>query len=79
MTAKISKWGNSAALRLPSEILKRLSLHIGDRIEIVQKDDAIILKPMADKKNRLIQEAQRIRRSSSKEYAELEGSVEDGL
>jgi len=37
MTAKISKWGNSAAIRLPSDILKFLSLHVGDSIEILKR------------------------------------------
>jgi antitoxin MazE len=41
MTAKISKWGNSAALRLPSDILKYLSLNIGDSVEILKKENSI--------------------------------------
>ena len=41
MTAKISKWGNSAAIRLPKEIMAHLSLHIGDKIEIVEKNHSV--------------------------------------
>jgi len=40
MTAKISQWGNSAAIRLPNEVLKFLSLHVGDSLELLQKNKA---------------------------------------
>ena len=31
---QISKWGNSLAVRLPSEVVKALNLKEGDQIEI---------------------------------------------
>ena len=49
MTAKISKWGNSAAIRLPNDIVKFLSLHIGDSVELLQKEDSIEIKVIDDK------------------------------
>jgi antitoxin MazE len=36
MSIAISKWGNSAALRLPKDLLDRLSLQVGDKVEIQQ-------------------------------------------
>ena len=43
--ANIEKWGDSAALRLPKNILKILSLNIGDRVTIVQKGNALVIEP----------------------------------
>ena len=71
MTAKISKWGNSAAIRLPNELLKFLSLHIGDSIELLQKENSIELKIIDDKKSKLQAEARRIKEHASSEYQEL--------
>ena len=79
MTAKISKWGNSAAIRLPSDILKFLSLHVGDSIEILKKENSVELVVIDDKKAKLIAEAKRIKKHSSDEYEELEASLDDGL
>ncbi len=79
MTAKISKWGNSAAIRLPSEVLKFLSLHIGDSLEILQKENSIELVVVNDKKAKLIAEAKRIKEHSKNEYNELEASLDDGI
>jgi len=79
MTAKISKWGNSAAIRLPSDILKFLSLHIGDSIELLKKENSIELKIVDDKKAKLIEEAKRIKNHSLDEYTTLESTLDDGL
>ena len=79
MTAKISKWGNSAAIRLPNELLKFLSLHIGDSVELLQKKNSIELKIIDDKKAKLIAEAQRIKEDANREYEVWETTLDDGL
>ena len=79
MTAKISKWGNSAAVRLPKEIMAHLSLHIGDNIQIVEKNHTVIISLIDEKKERLIKEAKRIKEHALNEYILLEGSLEDGM
>ena len=79
MTAKISKWGNSAAIRLPKEIMSHLSLHIGDKIQIIEKNHTVVISLVDEKKERLIKEAKRIKKHALKEYNLLEGSLEDGL
>jgi len=51
MTVSIAKWGNSAALRLPKNILEALSLNIGDSVTIVQKGNTVVIercKPSLD-------------------------------
>ena len=79
MTAKISKWGNSAAIRLPKEIMAHLSLHVGDRIQLVEKNHTLVISLVDEKKERLIKEAKRIKEHALREYNLLEGSLQDGL
>jgi len=45
MTISIAKCGNSAAIRLPKNILNALSLQIGDSVTIVQKGNSLVIKP----------------------------------
>jgi antitoxin MazE len=79
MTARISKWGNSAAIRLPKEIMDFLSLHIGDNVQIIEENNAITITLVDEKKERLIAEAKRIKTQASKEFELLEGTLDDGL
>ncbi len=46
MTATISTWGNSQGLRFPKEIMKKLSLSIGDKVDLSIDDQKIIIKPI---------------------------------
>ena len=44
-TAVISKWGNSQAIRIPSEIMKEKKLHVGDQLSFVISDyDSIVIE-----------------------------------
>ena len=79
MTAKISKWGNSAAIRLPKELMEGLDLGVGDEVVMVREDRTILIRPLRDRKERIAEEARRIAESARREYAELEGSLGDGL
>lgn len=45
MAVSIAKWGNSAALRLPKNVLEALSLNIGDQVTIVQKGNTVVIEP----------------------------------
>jgi len=45
-TATLSKWGNSSAIRIPNQILKRLNLEEGEEIEIiVTPENDLLLRP----------------------------------
>ncbi|MGR6545260.1 AbrB/MazE/SpoVT family DNA-binding domain-containing protein [Paenibacillus tundrae] len=45
-TATLSKWGNSSAIRIPNQLLKRLNLQEGAEIEIlVTADNELLLRP----------------------------------
>ena len=46
-TATLNKWGNSAAVRLPTSALKAARLRLGDRIRVEVEDGVIVLRPEA--------------------------------
>lgn len=50
MRGAIKKWGNSAAIRLPSPLLKSLRLNIEDRIDMRVENGCIVLQPVASDK-----------------------------
>jgi len=43
MEARLQKWGNSDGIRIPSSILKSLNLKTNDVVELIQKEDIIII------------------------------------
>lgn len=43
MEAKLQKWGNSDGIRIPSSFLKSLNLKTNDKVELIQKEDKIII------------------------------------
>ena len=46
MKIKISKWGNSMALRIPTAIVKEIKLKDGDSVEVtLSKDGSLIIRP----------------------------------
>lgn len=48
MEGHIKKWGNSAALRLPSVLLEAAALSLDQRVEIDVVDGVIMVKPVAE-------------------------------
>lgn len=53
MQTEIKKWGNSAVVRLPATLLKRLKLAVGDPITITSDEDTIIITPTESNKYQL--------------------------
>ena len=46
MNIKISKWGNSLALRIPAAFIKEIQLKDGDKVEAtLSKDGSLIIRP----------------------------------
>jgi antitoxin component of MazEF toxin-antitoxin module len=41
---KVAQWGNSAAVRLASAALQRAHLSVGDTVQIVARDDEIVIR-----------------------------------
>lgn len=50
MTATISNWGNSQGIRLPKDIIKTMSLAIGDKVNVLVENHKIIIEPIKEKK-----------------------------
>lgn len=45
-TVTLSKWGNSCAIRIPTQLLKRLNLEEGSEIEMrVTENNELLLRP----------------------------------
>lgn len=41
----IQKWGNSAAVRLPTELLSMLKVKLGDKLAVDMRPEGAMLKP----------------------------------
>ncbi len=52
MQTEIGKWGNSAATRIPSKILKEAGLHVGSKIDIVVENGEVRLRAVKPKISR---------------------------
>ena len=50
MNVKINKWGNSLAIRIPSNIARSIHLREGTDLEIEKDGEKIVLKPTKKKK-----------------------------
>jgi len=46
MTATLSNWGNSQGLRFPKDIMRELSLSVGDKLKIFVENQKIIIEPI---------------------------------
>jgi antitoxin ChpS len=45
MELAIQKWGNSAAVRLPSTLLTQLKVALGDKLAVEIRPDGVMLTP----------------------------------
>jgi antitoxin MazE len=52
----LSKWGNSLAVRIPSAIAQKLALKEGSAIVIDIEKNAIVIKPVSNKKEYTLEE-----------------------
>ena len=46
MTAKVQKWGNSQGLRLAKHLLENARLKVGDEVDLVVRNGAIVIRPV---------------------------------
>ena len=44
MKQRVLAWGNSASIRLSKPVLSFLDLKIGDEVDMIVKDDALIIR-----------------------------------
>ena len=45
MELSIQKWGNSAAVRLPSTLLSQLGVALGDKLSAEMQPEGLVLRP----------------------------------
>lgn len=45
MKTRLRKWGNSQGLRFPRDVLRKAHISLGDEVEIVSREGAIVVKP----------------------------------
>ena len=45
MELSIQKWGNSAAVRLPTTLLSQLGVVLGDKLEADMRPEGLMLRP----------------------------------
>jgi antitoxin MazE len=60
MVSKVQKWGDGQGLKLPQEVLDRAHVAVGDSLEVLVGDGAIILKKVATPKYDLAELVARI-------------------
>jgi antitoxin MazE len=53
MRAVVRKWGNSASVRIPKNILKSLCIDVDDAVELREESGRIIIEPVARKEFQL--------------------------
>ena len=46
MVTKIQKWGNSQGLRLGKQVLEDARIAVGDSVEVVARNGAIVIAPL---------------------------------
>ena len=71
MEAMVKKWGNSLGIRIPNHIVRGLSLKDGSYVDIDDKGQEIIIKPI--KKNSLAEMLSKINKQN------LHGEIDAGV
>lgn len=50
MQAVVKKWGNSAALRIPAQVLKAAHLELNEPVDVREESGRIVIEPVRRKK-----------------------------
>ena len=50
MATKVQKWGNSLAVRLPKEVIRRLALKEGSDVMVRERNERIIIEPLEEQR-----------------------------
>ena len=75
MEVKVSKWGNSLAVRIPSGLARSVDLKAGADLEIGESDGCIVLRPLRRGRYKLDALVSQITDESIHEEIESEGPV----
>lgn len=53
MNAEIKRWGNSAAIRLPAQLIRALGLSVDSPVDMCLEDGRIVIEPIRTPECRL--------------------------
>jgi len=53
MKAKVKKWGNSAAVRIPASVMSATHLHLDGIVDVREEEGRIIIEPVRQKTYKL--------------------------
>lgn len=68
MSARVQKWGNSQGLRLSKHVLERAHISVGDDVELIAREEQILIKKVSRPKYDLAEMVSRMpRRYKAKE------------
>ena len=76
MISQIAQWGNSQGLRIDKNLLQSLGLRIGDKVEIIQHENTILLRPYTHNIDWYLQDYERPESTEWEEYDEPRGREE---
>lgn len=79
MELSIQKWGNSAAVRLPSTLLSQLGVALGDKLNAEMQPEGLVLRPARKTYSLAVLMAQcDLKAAPPVEVADWEGTVPGG-
>ena len=53
MRATVKKWGNSAAVRIPTSVMQATNIDLDEVVEVREEDGRIVIEPLRQKKYEL--------------------------
>ena len=65
---KVSKWGNSLAVRIPADVVEALGLKEGDDVELVPGETGLAVTPIPDRLELLRAFVEKYRGTRPKDY-----------
>ena len=53
MRATVKKWGNSAAVRIPTSVMRATNIELNEDVDVREEDGRIVIEPVRQKKYKL--------------------------
>jgi antitoxin MazE len=75
MRATVERWGNSAAVRIPSAVLQAANLSINDSVDIREESGRIVIEPQLQKQYDLAELVKGITRANLHDGVDFGNSV----
>ena len=53
MRATVKKWGNSAAVRIPTSVMRATNIELNEEVDVREEDGRIVIEPVRQKRYEL--------------------------